>query len=135
MATACVWLSVIVKSGHRIVKERTVVKCSWTDKFQDLYEGHNITRVEISKDDKFMDPMVVPLDAPISICSQFQCSYACIFVESDPPRTTGSIGANTNSAFDVMMTASCQIGLPSEITPPSGKELRKDQLLYNDLLG
>ncbi len=35
------------------------------------------------------------------------------------------------SASDVLMAASRRIVL----TPPEGKELRKDQKLYNDLLG
>ena len=33
MATACVWLSVVVKSGQRVVTERTAVKSACYDKF------------------------------------------------------------------------------------------------------
>ena len=138
MATACVWLSVVVKSGHRVVRERTAVKSACSDKFQDLYDDHPVVRVEISKDDRFMDPMVVPLDASVSICVHFQCSYVCLFgenLESNSPSPRGSIDINTKNAFDVLMSASCEMGLPSEVKPPPGEEIRKDQLLYNDLLG
>lgn len=81
----------MVKSGYRILKHRSAVKCSWTDKFQDLYEEHPITKVEISKDDTLKDPTIVPPDAPVSLCSQFQCSYVCIFVDDSETRVETTV--------------------------------------------
>ena len=32
MATACAWLSIVVKWGQKIVKPRSAVRCLWDDR-------------------------------------------------------------------------------------------------------
>ena len=71
------WFSVIVKCAQTIVKERTILKCSWDDSFGSLLlkfgcddlEEETIHEVIISNNDKFVDPRhKVPVDAPVSVC-------------------------------------------------------------------
>ena len=46
-----------------------------------------------------------------------------------------SVPSGERNAFDVLMASSLEIVLPSPLTPPEGKELRKAQQMYNDLIG
>ena len=68
------WLSVMVKCPQTVVKERTILKCSWDDSFGSLLlkfgcddlEAETIHEVIISNNDKFIDPRHnVPIDAPV----------------------------------------------------------------------
>ena len=67
-----------------MVRSRTVIKCEWNQSFGSLLEQldgleETIEKVEISKNESFMDPVhIVPLDAPVSLCKQFDCSFVCI---------------------------------------------------------
>ena len=45
------------------------------------------------------------------------------------------VPSGERNAFDVLMASSHKILLPSPLTPPERKELRKDQQMYNDLIG
>ena len=78
--------------------------------------------------------LIVPIDAPVCLCDQFKCMHVCISVEA-PARRMNSRHTSQPNAFDVLMAASREIVVPSKLTPPEGKQLRKDQQLYNDLLG
>ena len=69
---------------------RLIVKCSWDDRFGSLVvkigghdmEGSTITNIVIAKTEKFTDPThIVPADAPIILCEQSNCFYACLYVE------------------------------------------------------
>ena len=138
MTTA--WLSVLVKRGSDVVKSHTVLKCSWNDSFGSLLaqfsdlSGETIETICISRNDMFISPNhTVPIDAPVSICDQFGCAYVCIYVaqlcsgiDSGQPR---------RNAFEMLMNRSREYVRPSPIEPPVGRELRQDQLLYNNLLG
>ena len=73
------WLSVMVKHSQRVVKEQTILKCSWDDTFGSLLfkfgcddlEAETIHEVIVSNNDKFIDPRhKVPIDAPVSLCDQ-----------------------------------------------------------------
>ena len=140
MATSSAWLSILVKRGQDIVKPRTVVKCSWEETFGALFDKLDlpettIEKVQISANEKFIDPVhVVPIDAPVCLCDQFKCMHVCISIEA-PARRMNSRHTSRPNAFDVLMAASREIVVPSKLTPPEGKQLRKDQQLCNDLLG
>ena len=143
MATSSAWVSVVVKScsGQQVYFPRSIVKCSWDDRFGSLLmkvgghdmEGRTIAKIVIAKTEKFTDP--TPPDAPIVLCEQFNCFRACLYVEeSSHSMETESVYTERNS-FDVLMAATCERVLPKAIEPPEGKDLRSDQRLYNDILG
>ena len=46
-----------------------------------------------------------------------------------------SVPSGETNAFDALMASSREIVLPSPLTPPEGKEMCKDQQMYNDLIG
>ena len=86
MATSFAWVSVVVKCGQDVLCPRSVVKCSWDDKFGSLLtqvggigmEERIMTKIIISKTEKFTDPThIVPRDAPIILCEQFNCFHVC----------------------------------------------------------
>ena len=87
-----------------------------------------VEKVEICANDKFVDAHIVPIDAPV-LTEQFKCSYVCLSLERD--EVSQSSGTQRNAA-EVLMASSRQIVLPAPLTPPEGKELRKDQKMYND---
>ena len=72
-----------------MLKNRTVVKANWEDPFSSLlaeteFQMDLISKVVISKHESFVDPVhTVPLDAPVLLCSQFNCLYVCFYLESD----------------------------------------------------
>ena len=87
MATSFAWLSVLVKRGTSVVMSRTVLKCDWDQSFGSLLEQldglaeETIEKIEISKNESFVNPVhVVPVDAPVSLCKQFDCSFVCIHI-------------------------------------------------------
>ena len=136
MATSSAWLNILIKRGQEIV-----VKCSWEDTFGSLLEKFGIKqttieKVQIANGEKFVDPVhIVPIDAPVSLCDQLKCMHVCISIKvpvRGPP--TSETGRN---AFNVLMASSREIIFSHHavLSPPNGKELRKDQELYNDLLG
>ena len=91
-----------------------------------------IMKIEISANEKFADPVhAVPLDTPILLCEQFKCFYVCITMEKERSRYLSVPSGERN----VLMASSHEIVLPSPLTPPEGKELRKDMQMYYDLIG
>ena len=117
MATTSAWLSVLVKRAQNIVVPRTVVNCSWDETFGMLLgklgmPDAMIDRVQIASTEKFIDPHVVPIDAPVSICEQFNCIHVCIFVEGPPVNATERMSNSRPNAFDVLMASSHEIVLP-----------------------
>ena len=146
MATSSAWVSVVVKSccGQRILFPRSIVKCSWDDRFGSLLmkvgghdmEGRTITRIVIARTEKFIDPThIVPPDVPIMLCEQFNCFHACLYVEESSGSMETESASTQRNAFDVLMAATCERVLPQAVEPPEGKQLRSDQQLYNDVLG
>ena len=92
-----------------------------------------IELVQIASNEKFSDPVhVIPIDAPVIICDQFKCMHVCITIES---METIRVSEQRPNAFDVLMASSRDVVLPPKLSPPDGKELRKDQQLYTILLG
>ena len=115
--TTFAWLSIIVKRCQEVVKKRTIVKCGWEDTFGSLFCKVNshlkpallddqhlmyrwiliISRIAISKDEKFVDTHDVPPSAPISLCDQFRCMHVCIYLKGSseernwPSRTASSV--------------------------------------------
>ena len=45
------------------------------------FEDEIISRIAISKDEKFVDTHDVPPSAPISLCDQFRCMHVCIYLK------------------------------------------------------
>ena len=89
MASSSVtWLSVIVKSSQQIVKDRTILKCSWEDTTGSLLlrlgndlEAETIYDVVISNNDKFVDPHhKVPIDAPVIVRDHYCCMFLCLYL-------------------------------------------------------
>ena len=58
--------------------------------------------------------------------------HVCITIES---METIHVSEQRPNAFNVLMASSRDVVLPPKLSPPDGKELRKDQQLYNNLLG
>ena len=135
------WLSVMVKHSQTVVKERTILKCSWHDSFGflllkfgcDDLEAETIHEVIISNNDKFIDPRhKVPIDAPVSVCDQFGCMYICLYLTEK--ETTRFAPARTIS--DVLMGYSLELVLPDPAKPlQEDRALRADLRLCNDVLG
>ena len=92
MATSFAWPSVLVKRGNAVVKSRTVVKCTWEQTFEGLLQhlgvvDETVEKVEISRNESFTDPVhIVPLDAPVSLCKQFDCLFVCIYTAAPDER-------------------------------------------------
>ena len=125
MAAACAWLSVVVKRGQQIVKPRSAVRCSWDDSFSTLVDADcQVLKIEISKTEKFIDPVIIPIDAPISLCEQFGCYHVCIDLVEPPTDQVRVVSTlQPQNAFDVMMSAAKEVSLPPHIVPPEGRNL------------
>ena len=138
MAGSSAWLSVIVKRGQQIVKDRTIFKCAWEDTFGSLLlkfgselEAKTINQVAILNE-KYLDPCRnMPIDAPVSLCDQFSCLFVCLYLSE--MQTTGLVPTRTIAS--VLMESSQELVLPDPATPAEGKPLRADQKLRNDVLG
>ena len=69
----------MVKRSQTVVKERTILKCSWDDSFGSLLEFgcddlevETIHKVIVSNNDIFIDSRhKVAIDALVSVCDQF----------------------------------------------------------------
>ena len=137
MARSFAWLSVLIKQNLKVIRARTVVKCSWEDTFGmllgklEMQAEVTVEKVEICANDKFVDTHIVPIDAPVRLTEQFKHSCVCLSLERD--EVSQSSGTQKNAA-EVLMASSWQIVLPAPLTPPEGKELWKDQQMYNDIL-
>ena len=143
MATATyAWLSVQVKQGQSVVKTRSIVKCCWgensgslLEKFEDLSDK-TIKNIQISKDEKYIDPHPVPIDAPVSLCDHFACVNVCVSISESAEAASTGMSQSGPNAFDRLMASSQEIVLPPALTPGGNdSDLRSDQRLYNDLLG
>ena len=117
-----------------------MLKCEWNQSFGSLLEQldgleETIEKIEISKNESFVDPVhVVPVDAPVSLCKQFDCSFVCIHIAQRD--SVPSDEASMPNALLRLMESSCRLVLPETIpTPDGGRALRGDQRLHNDLLG
>ena len=119
------------------------MQCSFEDTFGDIVNNlqlaSKVAKVSISSNAMFGDPSHdVPLNAPLSLCDQFKCMFVCINVsESDNSRSasTSTSSAPVRNGLEMLMAANDAIILPPTIIPSEGgKEIRKDQQLYNDLL-
>ena len=71
-------------------------------------------RIEICK----TDPVhVVPIDAPVSFCEQFQCFHVCIiYVEEESP-TSLCVPSGQKNALDILMASSREVVLPPLLSP------------------
>ena len=86
MASSFAWLSVLIKHNLKVIRPRTVVKCSWEDTFGmllgklEMQAEVTVEKVEICANDKFVDAHIVPIDAPVRLTEQFKCSCMCLSV-------------------------------------------------------
>ena len=79
------WPSVIVLRGSRVVVDRTIVKCNWSENFASVLERFEsesstevVSRVVISTNERLVEPAhTVPLDAPIKLHETYGCHYIC----------------------------------------------------------
>ena len=138
MAASFAWLSVLLKRGLHVIKNRTIVKASWEESFGALVEKvgsefaqEHIARIVIAKSEKFVETHEVAIDAPVSVCQMFNCNHVCIYLENEARESQVPV----TNAFSVLMASSQELVLPPRLSPPEGKELRADQRLYNDVLG
>ena len=84
------WLSVVLKRGVVIVKNRTEMKCSCEETFGSLvrkvaaeFQEERVKRIVISTDEKFIVIHEVSVDAPpIGVCKLSNCKHYCIYFES-----------------------------------------------------
>ena len=137
------WLSVVIKRGAVVVKDRSIVKCCCEETFDNLVrkvapkcKEEKIVRIVICATEKFVDVHDVSSDAPVSICRIFNCKHCCIYLEAaNPVASFNAIQVRQNNAFAVLMANSRRVYLPPKLTPPEGKQLRSDQRLQNDLIG
>lgn len=86
----------------------------------------NVEKVEISKDDRFSDPHVVPIDAPLILLDRFKCLFVCFYLA-----LIVSVTIPCRSAFDVVMEQSRELRLPPLI---DDVRLRGDQRVQNEVL-
>ena len=138
MAASFAWLSVILKRGLHVVKNRTIVKASWEESLGALVEkvgsefAHEvIARIVIAKSEEFIDTHDIANDAPVSVCQLFKCNHVCVYLENEAREPQAPV----RNAFCVLMASSQELVLPRKLSPPEGKELRADQRLHNDVLG
>ena len=88
-SSSIAWLSILVKRQQSVLQNRRVVKVNWEDPFSLLlagtgFETELVSKVIISKHESFVDPVhTVPLDAPVILCSQFNCLYVCFYLRSN----------------------------------------------------
>ena len=137
------WLSVVLKRGLVIIKNRVIVQCSCEETFGALVrkvapelEEERVKRVVISADEKFVDVHEVAMEAPISVCRLFNCKHCCIYFESaDSTSGKSVVQVLKKNAFSLLMENARKLHLPSILVPPEGKQLRSDQRLENDLIG
>ena len=123
MGTSSAWVSVIVKCDQEVLCPRSVMKCSWDDKFGSLLtkvggigmEERTMTKIVISKTEKFVDPThIVPPDAPIILCEQFNCFHVCLYVSAAASMETERAQVpDRRNAFDVLMSATVNEYYPS----------------------
>ena len=89
MASSFARLSVLIKQNLKVIRPRTVVKCSWEDTFGmllrklEMQAEVTVEKIEICANDKFVDAHIVPIDAPVRLTEQFKCSYFSIFWDTE----------------------------------------------------
>ena len=80
MASSFTWLSVLIKQNLKVIRPRTVVKCSWEDTFGmllgklEMQAEVTVEKVEICANDKFVDAHIVPIDA-LFTCFSCESKY------------------------------------------------------------
>ena len=86
------WLSIIIKRGAVVVKDKSIVICCCEETFDDIvgkvapeFKEEKIVRIVICATEKFVDVHEVSSDAPVSICRIFNCKYCCIYLEAATP--------------------------------------------------
>ena len=70
-------------------------------------EERTMTKIVISRTEKFTDPThVVPPDAPIILCEQFNCFHECLYIAAVASmETERTQSLDRKNAFDVLMAA------------------------------
>ena len=120
------WLSVVLKRGLVIIKNRVIVQCSCEETFGALVrkvapelEEERVKRVVISADEKFVDVHEVAMEAPISVCRLFNCKHCCIYFESaDSTSGKSVVQVPKKNAFSLLMENTRKLHLPSILVPP-----------------
>ena len=136
------WLSVVLKQGVVIVKNRTIVKCSCEDTFGSLvrkvapeFQEERVKRIVISTDKKFIGIPKVSIDAPISVRKLFNCKHCCVYFESSDCASSSAAQVPKKKVFSLLMENARKRHLPPKLVPLERKQLRNDQRLENDLIG
>ena len=138
MATYSAWVSVVVKScyGQKNLFPRSIVKCSWDDRFGSLLvkigghdmEGSTITNIVIAKTETFTDPThIVPAYAPIILCEQFNYFHACLYVEES------SRSMETESVNEITRIKESDIYTCGSILFPPGSKYEKSIIVREAL--
>ena len=136
------WPSVMVLKGSKVVINRTILKCSWSENFASVlerlgseYSSELVSKIIISSNDRLVDPAhSVPIDAPINILETYGCHYICYNVCEEAIQGQSQANEARNAAT-VLMQRARQLVLPPSITPSSDSEpLRADHTLRNDII-
>ena len=113
-ASTFAWLSVTVKKAATIVTPRKIIKISWECSFRELLcataaelEKDDISKVCISKNEKFIAVHEVDVSAPVSICNTFGCLFVCFHLEASsfgPPAKRGELTIRLNNCTSIIIS-------------------------------
>ena len=139
---AFAWLSVTVKEGLKLLKGPKIVKCNWEESFGEVlgragdeFLGKTVLKILIAKSDTFSDALEVSIDAPVVLCQNFCCKFISYEMKAEElAHSMDTLSEPRRSAVEILMNRAREIVLPDKLTPLTGKTLRGDQTLYNDVL-
>ena len=140
MASVCAWLSITVKQGLKVLQKPRILKCNWEDSFGEVlgqanreFIGKTVLKILISDCVTFSSAQEVSIDAPVVLCQTFNSKFISYDIKADD--LVASVTSEPlQNAVEVLMNRARDIVLPEKLTPLSGKTLRGDQILYNDVL-
>ena len=89
-------------------------------RYDEALDTEEVQSVKISKEEKFLDPHCVPLDAPLMLLNQFNCQHVCFTLCT----SVTTVPTASRNAFDVIMQQSKELRLPPEV---NGPKIRGDQ--------
>ena len=133
-AAQILWLAVKVVSGSRVLFGSKIVQCLEDQSFGQLIselEGETFAEKQVASvkitGEGNKQQHEVGLDAPLRLCSNFNCKAVEYHLAVENPARPGP-GRN---AVEILMSSQKRIVLPGKV---SGDKLRADQQLYNDLI-
>ena len=71
----------------------------YTCRYDEALNTEEVQSVKMSKEEKFLGPHCVPLDAPLMLLNQFNCQHVCFTLST----SVTIVPAPSRNAFDVLM--------------------------------